>query len=119
MPLLRRRPPVHARAQFLPSLWTELASAQLSGVRSGSRGRLEVLCRMRQGGDLEREAGRLEEQVMKKTALVFLLAAIGCATASAGGGGGATPAPAPTQMWPVLTRLHIDLWLHGYAMLLR
>jgi hypothetical protein len=39
---------------------------------------------------------------------------------------GSDPAPAPTQqqpaqtrVWPVLTRIHVDLWLHGYAMLLR
>ena len=35
-----------------------------------------------------------------------------------------TPAPTPeqttqTRNWPVLTRSHVDLWLHGYAMLLR
>jgi hypothetical protein len=40
--------------------------------------------------------------------------------------GTSTPAPAPPQStttaprnWPVLTRIHVDLWLHGYAMLLR
>src|SRR3954466_1391437 len=39
---------------------------------------------------------------------------------------GATSTPtnqAPTAVnaptWPVLTRMHVDLWLHGYAMLLR
>jgi hypothetical protein len=32
-----------------------------------------------------------------------------------------TPTPATTapRNWPVLTRSHVDLWLHGYAMLLR
>jgi hypothetical protein len=34
-----------------------------------------------------------------------------------------TSTPTPTQTtprnWPVLTRIHVDLWLHGYAMLLR
>jgi hypothetical protein len=34
-----------------------------------------------------------------------------------------TPTQSPTQtqarVWPVLTRSHVDLWLHGYAMLLR
>ena len=41
---------------------------------------------------------------------------------SAGGGGGAAETgqqpQAQTQVWPVLTRSHVDLWLHGYAMLL-
>ena len=55
---------------------------------------------------------------------LFALLAIGCTTASGGGGGGgATPTPPPaqaqTRIWPVLTRSHVDLWLHGYAMLLR
>jgi hypothetical protein len=30
-----------------------------------------------------------------------------------------TPPTPPPQSWPVLTRRHVDLWLHGYAMLLR
>src|SRR5688572_282233 len=33
-----------------------------------------------------------------------------------------TPAqqqPAQPRVWPVITRIHVDLWLHGYAMLLR
>lgn len=58
-----------------------------------------------------------------RIALVALLA-IGCTTGSGGGGGGAgqpsTGQPqAQTRIWPVLTRSHVDLWLHGYAMLLR
>ena len=47
------------------------------------------------------------------------------ACASAGGGGttttgGAGPTPVQTQpdvVWPVKTREHVDLWLHGFAML--
>ena len=40
---------------------------------------------------------------------------------SAGGGVEETghQPQAQTQVWPVLTRSHVDLWLHGYAMLLR
>lgn len=60
---------------------------------------------------------------MKQARIAFLaLVAIGCTTASGGGGAGE---PAPTQsqvqtrIWPVLTRSHVDLWLHGYALLLR
>lgn len=54
---------------------------------------------------------------MRKITLVSLFVLAGCATMSTGG----APAPAPgsTRMWPVLTRSHVDLWLHGYAMLLR
>jgi len=32
---------------------------------------------------------------------------------------GPRPAQARAFAWPVLTRSHVDLWLHGYAMLLR
>jgi hypothetical protein len=57
---------------------------------------------------------------MRKLALFAVVAALGCASVSGGGGGVATPTPgAPVAVWPVLTRMHIDLWLHGYAMLLR
>jgi hypothetical protein len=53
-----------------------------------------------------------------------------CATGGAGGGGGGGGSPAPvhpatTQQtttttairWPIKTREHVDLWLHGFAML--
>src|SRR5919204_1613922 len=60
---------------------------------------------------------------MRKFGVVSLFAVVSCAPAvSTGGGtGGGTPSPSQTQarFWPVLTRLHVDLWLHGYAMLLR
>ena len=59
-----------------------------------------------------------------------LVLAAACATGGAGGGGGGggTPVPVPpatTQQttatsairWPVKTREHVDLWLHGFAML--
>jgi hypothetical protein len=39
----------------------------------------------------------------------------GCAT---GGGGPAATGPLPTDsLWPTSTREHVDLWLHGYAVL--
>src|SRR5712671_7818361 len=49
-----------------------------------------------------------------------LLAA--CATGGGGTttGGGAGPTPSQTQadvVWPVKTREHVDLWLHGFALL--
>lgn len=56
--------------------------------------------------------------------LAVVLATSGCAT---GGNSGGTPTPvpstgsqqtAPTAMrWPIKTREHVDLWLHGFAML--
>lgn len=57
---------------------------------------------------------------MRKFGALFLLALAACTTAGTGGGGAATTtAPAAARAWPVLTRMHVDLWLHGYAMLLR
>src|SRR3954469_19327236 len=53
------------------------------------------------------------------TAAVSLVA--GCA--SVGGGPGGTVTNTPDQMtqpgiiWPVKTREHVDLWLHGFALL--
>lgn len=46
----------------------------------------------------------------------------GCASAgqtATGGAGGATTSadPAANVVWPIQTREHVDLWLHGYAML--
>lgn len=59
---------------------------------------------------------------MRKLAFMALVSATACASAPATGGGGDV-APIPSQsasrIWPVITRQHVDLWLHGYAMLLR
>ena len=67
---------------------------------------------------------------MKSLVRIFGLAsaaAFAAACASVGGGtggtvttGGAGPTaePAsPSVIWPVKTREHVDLWLHGFAML--
>jgi hypothetical protein len=57
---------------------------------------------------------------MRRMILLGIICVMGCASGGTGAtGGAATPAQAPTQTWPVLTRKHVDLWLHGYAMLLR
>ena len=66
------------------------------------------------------------------TRLIRILAVAGATTmlascASVGGGGGTVTndgagagdqnAGAPNAVWPVKTREHVDLWLHGFAML--
>lgn len=61
---------------------------------------------------------------MRKTfGYVALLAiATSCAPAVSTGGGStstSTPAQSAPRVWPVISRSHIDLWLHGYAMLMR
>ena len=56
---------------------------------------------------------------MRKLGLLSLLAVVGCASGVSTGGGAASPPQASARPWPVLTRMHVDLWLHGYAMLLR
>ena len=59
---------------------------------------------------------------------VSLSLAAACATSGGGGGGTPGPAPSPTTptsqqtttaaiRWPIKTRQHVDLWLHGFAML--
>jgi len=63
-------------------------------------------------------------------ALASLFAVAACAAATAGAPGEATPAPAPptasgttlpaqpASAWPVRTREHVDLWLHGFALVI-
>jgi hypothetical protein len=59
---------------------------------------------------------------MRKLVLIGMAALAACSSAAnttgGTGGGGTAPAPA-ARVWPVLTRQHVDLWLHGYALLLR
>lgn len=58
---------------------------------------------------------------MRKLALLTMTVLAACTAGT--GGTGTAPAPSTvqgaTRVWPVLTRHHVDLWLHGYAMLLR
>ena len=51
---------------------------------------------------------------------IVLALSLGCASSQGGTAETSTPpAAAQTRVWPVITRSHVDLWLHGYAMLLR
>jgi hypothetical protein len=65
---------------------------------------------------------------LTRTFAVACLATLLASCASVGGGGGGTATNggrgpndqspgAPDQIWPVKTREHVDLWLHGFAML--
>ncbi len=58
---------------------------------------------------------------MRKSFGLVALLTISCAPGVSTGGGSPTGTPAQTaaRVWPVITRVHIDLWLHGYAMLMR
>ena len=60
---------------------------------------------------------------MRRLVLFSLIVTGACASGGAGSSGtstaGTTPAQTASRVWPVLTRQHVDLWLHGYAMLLR
>jgi hypothetical protein len=57
------------------------------------------------------------------TFAIASLAALAAGCASVGGGGGGTVsapdqnAGRPNEVWPIKVREHVDLWLHGYAML--
>jgi hypothetical protein len=75
------------------------------------------------GGDLLAASRPYSVLVRRARPLAALLAAAGTlACGSVGGGGAAEPAggalPAPAAMtWAIKTREHVDLWLHGYAMI--
>lgn len=60
---------------------------------------------------------------MRRLVLVSALAVSACVSTGGGGtpsgGSGGGTQPQPGRLWPVITRQHVDLWLHGYAMLLR
>lgn len=57
---------------------------------------------------------------MKRIAALAIVGMLGCASSgTSGGAAGGAQATSPAQVWPVITRSHVDLWLHGYAMLLR
>ena len=78
---------------------------------------MEILRRVRQGCFVMRGHGA---ETMRKIGLFVLLGFVGCAPpVSTGGSGGQQSTGQVARPWPVLTRKHVDLWLHGYAMLLR
>lgn len=67
------------------------------------------------------------KRLLKSSAVIAAILLVGaCATTSGGGGnggnagGGASPAqttPQPGIIWGIKTREHVDLWLHGFALL--
>lgn len=78
---------------------------------------MEVLCRLWQSIGVTNG-----ENTMRRLGLLSLIAIAACSSGSGTGaaaGGAPAPAQAPARVWPVLTRIHVDLWLHGYAVLLR
>ena len=54
-----------------------------------------------------------------RRALVAFVLLTSCSPPVYTGGGASAPVPNRPPSWPVVTRSHVDLWLHGYAMLLR
>src|SRR6476646_8468226 len=73
--------------------------------------------------------GAAIEEIMKRLVRAFAVAlvvasAAACASVGPGPGTGGAPAPTPDQipprpaeLWPMKVREHVDLWLHGFAML--
>ena len=62
---------------------------------------------------------------MRKAVTLLCLLGMACSAPVSTGGGTTSPSTSssqqprsPTNIWPVKTRSHVDLWLHGYAMLL-
>jgi hypothetical protein len=68
-------------------------------------------------------ASFMTRPLARRGLLLAVLAPLGCATI--GGGGTAEPeqtapaGPPATAGWAIRTREHVDLWLHGYALLQR
>lgn len=84
---------------------------------------MEVLCVVRKGRELKKEGevrGR-RFSGLRTGGMCLLAIMAACARPVSTGTGDPVQGPAQTQarVWPVLTRSHVDLWLHGYAMLLR
>jgi hypothetical protein len=65
----------------------------------------------------------MERRLFEMRKFAWLAMTLLAACASGTGGTDTAPTPSSAQgaarVWPVLTRHHVDLWLHGYAMLLR
>ncbi|MDQ2891296.1 MAG: hypothetical protein M3R65_12200 [Gemmatimonadota bacterium] len=69
----------------------------------------------------------LAELVTRARGMVALVAVTACASAGGSSGAGSPSQPTPVQpvitgrsqavVWPVKTREHVDLWLHGFALL--
>jgi hypothetical protein len=59
----------------------------------------------------------MREPMRQLVRIAALVACVACMPPAVAGDPG--QAPQPGVVWPVITRSHVDLWLHGYAMLLR
>jgi hypothetical protein len=59
-------------------------------------------------------------RAVRRLAILGAMALAACATGMGGTGGGSQPAVVPSvNSWSMVTREHVDLWLHGYALLTR
>src|SRR5947207_1550682 len=104
--------------------WEPPASAAVRGSRSS----LNPFTRLLSFG--QTALVRAIEEIMRRIVRVFVttfVATLAAACASTGGGGGtvtsggagpeANQTGQPNIVWPIKTREHVDLWLHGFAML--
>lgn len=77
---------------------------------------MEVLRHLRPHGRVKRHA-LPHPRWRAPITLIALLTLTACAPAAAQRRGRTEPAPAPSTQWPVKVREHVDLWLHGFALI--
>ena len=121
LPLLRPGPSRWARGALLPELRPEPARAALRRVQRRPRARLEVLRGVRPAGRVLIGRGRAHEVApVGRAALRGALVAALSFTALARRrlrAPRSCPARHARLKWPLRTREHVDLWLHGFAMI--
>ena len=85
---------------------------------------MEILHRLRPPQQLTLNREHIMSSIIRSSLLLFLAASLGaCASAGTtalpddGGVGPADQTVSTAEVWPVRTREHLDLWLHGYAMI--
>ena len=132
VPVVRRAPPAWPRHHVLSPLWSERHDGELSGLRIGARGWLEFLPDMRTTGG--RQMTYVEEHPGRRIDLQGGAAARSprscalwwhahraerpdrCLPPRRAAAPPARSFAAPTG-WRVTTLEHVDLWLHGFALL--